>query len=403
MPNAIVLSAGNKNIEATIHLPASKSISNRVLIIQSLCDIKFKIENLSNADDTVTLQKLLNSNEKVLNAGEGGTTFRFLLAYLALNGKQTVLTGSKRMLQRPIQPMVDALNKLGARIEYIDRSGFPPLKINESRLVGGTIEIDASISSQFISALLLIAPYLKNGLAIKLKGKEVSAAYTDMTINLMQGFGADVKRNGDLIAVSNQQYQPKSFCVESDWSAASYWYAIAALSNSSNIFLENLHEKSLQGDNAVTDIMKNFAVETHFENGGVRLKKNKNAIPEIFEYDFLSCPDLFQTVCIVCAALNIPSSFTGLQTLKHKETDRLAAMETELKKLNSFVNKGIDFFEIIKGIDSNFEANILTYNDHRMAMAFAPLALKMKSVTIENPEVVSKSYPEFWKDFYSSI
>ncbi len=398
MADSITLKSGSKNIEATIHLPASKSISNRALIIQALCDKKFNIENLSNADDTVTLQKLLNCDEKILNAGEGGTTFRFLLAYLALKGEQVVLTGSERMLQRPIQPMVDALNRLGANIEYGERNGFPPLKINESKLVGGTIEIDAGISSQFISALLLIAPYLKNGLTIKRKGKEVSATYTEMTIALMQNFGADVKRKGDLIAVANQHYLPKDLGVESDWSAASYWFAMAALAETSNIFLENLHEKSLQGDSVIVDIMKNFAVETHFENGGVRLIKNKNTLPEKFEYDFLNCPDLFQTVCVVCAAFNFPSRFTGLQTLKHKETDRLAAMETELKKLNAVVKRGADSFEIIKGIDLNLEAHVSTYNDHRMAMAFAPLALKMKTVTVEKPDVVSKSYPGFWKD-----
>lgn len=398
MHDAIVLSARNKNIEATIYLPASKSISNRVLIIQSLCDKKFSIENLSDADDTATLQKLLNNNETILNAGEGGTTFRFLLAYLALKGKPVVLTGSERMLQRPIQPIVDALNKLGARIEYGEQNGFAPLKINESKLVGGKIEIDAGISSQFISALLLVAPYLNNGLTVKLQGMEVSAAYTVMTIALMQELGADVKRNGDLIAVSNQQYQPKDFKVESDWSAASYWYAIAALSDSANVFLENLHQNSLQGDGVIAAIMKSFAVETHFENGGVRLVKTKNTLPLNFEFDFLNCPDLFQTVCIVCAALNIPSRFTGLQTLQYKETDRLAAMETELKKLNALVNRGADFFEIVKGVDLNLEANVSTYNDHRMAMAFTPLALKMKSVRIENPDVVSKSYPGFWID-----
>ncbi len=419
MRNRIVLAAQKKNLEGTIILPASKSISNRVLIIQSLCDKKFKIENISNADDTVTLKKLLNSNDTILNAGDGGTTFRFLLAYLTLREKPVTLTASERMLQRPIQPMIDALNKLGAKIEFVENvnsSAIPINRDNDSSLHGGEIEIDASISSQFISALLLIAPYFKNGLTVKLKGKEVSASYTEMTISLMKYFGADVKRGGNVITVSNQLYQPKDFNVESDWSAASYWYSMAALAESSNIFLPNLYQNSLQGDCVIAEIMKTFGVSTSFEKEGIRIIKQQNfSLPVFFEYDFLNCPDLFQTVCVVCAALNIPSRLKGLQTLQYKETDRLAAMETELKKLNAVVKNylepltgfgtlsGVCVFEIIKGIDLNLGATISTYNDHRMAMAFAPLALKMKNVTIENSDVVSKSYPDFWNDVSSSF
>lgn len=404
MSNKIVLSTQTRNIDAVINLPASKSISNRVLIIQSLCDKKFKIENLSNADDTVTLQKLLNSNEAILNAGEGGTTFRFLLAFLALKGKPVILTASERMLQRPIQPMIDALNKLGANIELVETEDSSAIKINDSTLHDGEIEIDSSISSQFISALLLIAPYLKNGLTIKLKGKEVSASYTEMTISLMKHFGAVVKRNGNVITVLNQSYQSKDFTVESDWSAASYWYSMAALSDTANIFLPDLYQNSLQGDRVIAQIMKTFGVTTFFEKEGVRIIKQPNfSLPTFFEYDFLNCPDLFQTVCVLCAALNIPSRFTALQTLQHKETNRLAAMEIELEKLDAIVKRGADTFEVIKGIDLNMEATISTHNDHRMAMAFAPLSLKMKSVTIENPEVVSKSYPGFLKHLTSFI
>lgn len=245
----------------------------------------------------------------------------------------------------------------------------------------------------------MIAPYLNNGLKIKLKGSEVSSAYTEMTISLMKYFGADIKRDGNLISVSNQYYQPKDFSVESDWSAASYWYSIAALSETAYIFLPKLSQNSLQGDYVIAELMKSFDVTTYFEKEGVRIVKElKQSLLTFFEYDFLNTPDLFQTICVLCAALNIPARFTGLQTLAYKETDRLAAMETELKKIKAIVQKTSDTFEIIKGIDCNREANISTYNDHRMAMAFAPLALKIENVTIENPEVVSKSYPGFWKD-----
>lgn len=401
MTNPFVLRSINENVNASIHLPSSKSISNRVLIIQALCDEKFEIENLSLSDDTQILQRLLQSDDEVLNAGEGGTTFRFLLAWLALKGQQVLLTGSARMLQRPLQPIIDALNTLGAQIEYLNHNGTSALKINPSKMAGGEIEIDATISSQFISSLLLIAPCLPDGLRIHLKGKEVSASYTEMTITLIKKFGVNASRIGSVIVVANQTYIPFKFKIEADWSAASYWYSIAALSTNANIFLSNLSDKSLQGDSVIASIMESFGVSTLFENEGVRLTKTSNTFPVFYEYDFKNCPDLFQTVCVVCAALNIPSKFTGLQTLQHKETDRLLAMDTELKKLNAVVKRDATSFEISKGIDFNTEAIISTYNDHRMAMAFAPLVLKTKTITIENPDVVSKSYPGFWEDMIS--
>ncbi len=397
--NKIFLSSIKKNIDAVINLPASKSISNRVLIIHALCAKNFGINNLSEADDTKTLQYCLNSNEALLNAGDGGTTLRFLLAYRALKGKPVNLTASERMMLRPLEPMIDALNSLGANIELTKQSPATIIKINPSKMTGSEVEIDASISSQFVSALLLISPYLENGLTIKLKGEEVSAPYTEMTISLMKHFGVEVNRNNNFITVSNRSYQPKEFSVESDWSAGSYWYAIAALSDKATIFLPNLFQNSLQGDSVIAALMNSFDVKTNFEKDGVRISKQANFnFPTSFEMDFLNTPDIFQTVCVLCAALNIPSQFTGLQTLKHKETDRLLAMETELKKMGAVVKAEDNSFEIIKGINLNSEINVSTYNDHRMAMAFAPLALIIKNVMIENADVVHKSYPGFWND-----
>lgn len=403
MSSTITLQANHKNIEATVHLPASKSISNRVLIIQSLCADTFEINNLSTAHDTVTLQQLLHSNQSILNAGDGGTTFRFLLAHAALKGDSVFLTGSKRMLQRPIEPMVTALNNMGANIEYAEHKGFAPLNINSSVLHGGEIEMDAGISSQFITALLLIAPYLQNGLTIKLKGLEVSAPYTQMTIALMQEFGVEVNRVNEIFSIKPQQYKAQNFNVEPDWSAASYWYAVAALSESATILFPNLSANSLQGDQQISSIMEKLGVTTMVENGGITIHKNNRVLPDVFEYDFLNCPDLFQTICVVCAALNIPSRFTGLQTLPLKETNRLAALQTELLKTGAEVSHTTNSFDIIKGISQFTDVIIDTHNDHRMAMAFAPLALIFKSITIQNPTVVIKSYPDFWKQLTATF
>lgn len=394
-----ILSGLNKSIIATISLPASKSISNRVLIIHALCNKNFTIYNLSEADDTKIFQQCLNSNAALLNTGDGGTTLRFLLAYFALPGKPISLKASERMMQRPLKPIIDVLNNLGANIEFVKQKNNSFIKINSSQLSGGVVEMDATISSQFISALLLVAPYLKNGLRLNLKGKEVSASYTEMTIALMQHFGAQVERDGNAIVISNHHYQAKDFFIESDWSAASYWYSVAALSDTANIFLPNLFHNSLQGDRVIAEIMKSFGVLTKCEKNGASIIKQSKPFPSSsYEFDFLNTPDLFQTVCVLCAALNIPSRFTGLQTLMHKETDRLTAMKNELEKLNAVVKCDDYSFEIIKGINPDADATISTYNDHRMAMAFAPLALKMKKIVIENPSVVNKSYPGFWDE-----
>ena len=368
-----------KVVECEISLPSSKSISNRLLIIQALCKENFKIENLSTSDDTINLQKALSSKENTIDVRHAGTSFRFLTSYLSIqNGKEFILTGSDRMKERPIKELVSVLQKMGAKIEYLENEGFPPLKIIGTELEEGKIEIDGEISSQFITSILLIAPTLKNGIDLEIAGELVSKPFVEMTLNLMSYFGIYWEWTNNIITIQNQKYRAKNYTLEPDWSASSFWFEIAALSESCNIKLNGLQQNSIQGDKKAIEIFNNLGVDSTFENGKLILTKNQTISP-FQTYDLIETPDLYQPLRCTLFSKNIEANFSGIQTLKDKETDRILSVETELKKLNS-----------IKNID--------TYKDHRMAMSFAPLCLKFGELQINDVEVVSKSYPDFWED-----
>lgn len=423
---SITLSHSTKIIKGSIDLTASKSISNRVLIIKALCDNDFKIENLATAKDTVTLNKLLfNNDEQTFDVGHAGTVMRFLTAYLSLIKGEFIITGSERMQQRPIKVLVDALRDLGVKIEYLKNEGYPPLKITGGLISGNNIEIDGGVSSQYISALMLIAPKIKGGLTIQFKNEIISKPYINMTLEIMKDFGADVCWVDETIVIKEGNYKAKDFVVEADWSSASYWYGIAALANEAEINLYGLSKNSLQGDAVVQDIYKNFGVKTEFIRNGIRLTKSfHHSITSSFHFDFENCPDIAQTVAVTCAALNVEAKFTGLKTLRIKETDRIFALQQELTKLGFSITVDGDDLIInpslravnLSGVEGEAKQSsssrhsgesrnltswsnisIDTYDDHRMAMAFAPLAL-MAPITINEEDVVVKSYPDFWRD-----
>ena len=368
-----------KTVECEIDLPSSKSISNRLLIIHSLCEDGFEIKNLSNSDDTTLLKNALNSSEKTIDISHAGTSFRFLTSFLSIQkGKEFVLTGSDRMKERPIKELVNSLQELGAKIEYLEKEEFPPLNIIGTEIDGGEIEIDGTISSQFISSLLLIAPILKNGLNLKIKGELVSKPYVLMTLKLMTEFGIKWTWKEDVIEINPQEYIAKDYKVESDWSAATFWFQIAALSEKCKIVLKGLNTESIQGDSKTMELFSELGVHSEFNNNTLILTKNKDISPGR-TYNLINTPDIYQSLKCTLFGLNIKSQFTGIQTLKNKDTDRILAVETDLLKLNSS--------KIIE-----------TYNDHRMAMSFAPLCLKLGELQINNSDVVSKSYPNFWED-----
>ncbi|HMZ33937.1 MAG TPA: 3-phosphoshikimate 1-carboxyvinyltransferase [Chitinophagales bacterium] len=390
-------------IQGEVQLNGSKSISNRVLIIDALCNHQLQLENISNADDTVFLQQILQSNDAVLDAGAGGTTFRFLTAYLSTQeGREVVLTGSERMQQRPIKILVDALLQLGADISYVNNEGFPPLRIRGKKLKGGKISLPADTSSQYITALLLIAPTLQEGLTLELIGKIVSVPYIKMTLKIMEYFGVKSTFTNNIITVESSQYEPKPFYIEGDWSAASYYYSIAILAKEAAITLKGLTAQQIQGDAVIADIATKFGVQTTYNNKAVTLTKTAQVQPAHFQYDFLECPDLAQTVVSFCAALQTAVNCNGLQTLRIKETDRIAALDIELQKLGLASLVEIDSnawkLNILDQSQIHINLPIHTYEDHRMAMAFAPLVIKTNEILIEEPNVVTKSYPLFWKD-----
>ena len=386
--------------DSTIYLNSSKSESNRLLIIKALSEKEITIKNLSKANDSVLLKNLLESeNLMVWDAQDAGTSFRFLTSFLAIKKEHVVLSGTERMKQRPVKVLVDALNKIGAEILYLENEGFPPIyvkgKINQ---VKNKLDIPGDISSQYISSLLLIAPLLEKGIEINIEEPFYSRPYVNMTLNLMNSFGIKSEVKGNKISIKNQEFSSGSYIVESDWSAASYWYSILSISdNINNLTLQGLKKKSNQGDSVISELMKSFGVNTQYKEDGIILTKIKFDTEEI-ELDFRDCPDLAQTILVVAAYHKIKLKVSGVESLKIKETDRLLAMKNELKKI------GCDFYE-----DDNYwvlekrsreiddELPIDTYKDHRMAMAFAPLASK-KSIIINDPDVVVKSYPNYWED-----
>ncbi len=412
------ISKSNKVLKGTVYLTASKSESNRVLLIQALSQQRFRTYNLADSMDTEILAEILkieSSGEhskalKKLNSevnyytGPGGTTIRFLTAFFATREGTRILTGSDRMNQRPIRTLVDALNSLGAKITYLGKEGCPPIKIEGKKIKGGDIEIGANISSQFISALLLIAPTLENGLNIHLNSQVVSSSYILMTLKILEHFGIKYKWVANVISVAHQEYQGWDYHVESDWSAASYWYEMVALAQEADIKIMGLKKKSIQGDSVIAGLFQFFGVNTEFIEDGIKLTKTKY-IPESLSFDFSEYPDIFQTASVVAAVKNIPVQFNGLHTLRNKESDRIHAIITELKKIGVHAVETGETNVQINGIKSagkkEERLEFKTYNDHRMAMAFAPLSLIFSEVNIEDPIVVKKSYPDFWNDIKS--
>ncbi|WP_175628451.1 3-phosphoshikimate 1-carboxyvinyltransferase [Bacteroides acidifaciens] len=387
-------------IKATIQLPASKSISNRALIINALAESNCTPDNLSDCDDTRVMIKALTQNEETIDIMAAGTAMRFLTAYLSVTPGERIITGTIRMQQRPIQILVNALRELGAEISYTNNEGFPPLRIKGAELKGNEIALKGNVSSQYISALLMIAPALKNGLVLHLSGEIISRPYINLTLQLMQDFGAKAAwTSSDSISVAPQSYTSIPFTVESDWSAASYWYQITALSQKTEIELLGLFRNSYQGDSRGAEVFSRLGITTEFTTKGVKLKKTGKA-PESLEEDFIDIPDLAQTFVVTCALMNIPFRFTGLQSLKIKETDRIAALRNELKKLGYLIEEENDSVLMWNGERCEPEETpvIATYEDHRMAMAFAPAIICHPTMQIADPQVVTKSYPGYWED-----
>jgi 3-phosphoshikimate 1-carboxyvinyltransferase len=400
-----------KQLRTTVKLPASKSISNRALIIYALSDCCILPENLSDCDDTEVIIRALREKPKTIDIGAAGTAMRFMTAYLAATDSgEHILTGTERMKHRPIRILVDALRRLGADIEYVGEEGFPPLRIRGRKLEGGELEIEGNVSSQYISALLMIGPVLSKGLTLRLQGEVISRPYIDLTLWTMREFGAAAEwMSVDTIEVKPQPYKPRNYYIENDWSAASYWYEMVALSADKDVEvrLEGLMDGSKQGDSSVRYIFSLLGVKTVFASRKpgkpttVTLKKNGHCVPRL-EYDFVNSPDLAQTFVVTCCAMGVPFHFTGLQTLKIKETDRIHALKKELLKLG-YELQDKDGCELSwDGKTSHLSplvshVSIDTYDDHRMALAFTPLSMQ-QPIAVNNPQVVTKSYPQFWDD-----
>ncbi|GAA4395713.1 3-phosphoshikimate 1-carboxyvinyltransferase [Nibrella viscosa] len=402
--NAVYVTPPNGPVRATIPLASSKSESNRALIIDALTDFRCELHNLSTARDTQTMIRLLRSDDPVADVIDAGTTMRFLTAYFAVTGRHKTLTGTPRMCERPIGILVDALHLLGADIEYLQNEGYPPL-VTKGFGYSGTnhVLVRGDVSSQYISALLMVGPVLPHGIVLELTGDIGSRPYIEMTLQQMAYFGVEAQAdwNNKTITVPAKAYEPKKYSVESDWSGASYWYSVVALAEDAEVELLGLKERSLQGDSAIAHIMRPLGVDSTFTDSGVRLTK----IPaqESLAVDFTDCPDLAQTVAVCCAMNGISLTLTGIESLKIKETDRVAALQAELQKLGAVLieaeaNHRYEVHPMVIPASATGAARIHTYDDHRMAMAFAPAAMK-RGLIIEDPNVVAKSYPSFWDDF----
>lgn len=383
----------------TLSLGGSKSQTNRLLLLQRIFPI-LRIDNLSDANDAILMRQGLYPLEEEINVGDAGTVMRFLTAYYACAQEQKViLTGSERMQERPIAILVEALITLGASITYLGKEGFPPLRIEGKKIQGGELSIKADVSSQYISALLMVAPTFSQGLTLHLQGDITSFPYLTMTLSLLNEIGIAATFDENIIYVPPTSYvSPKRFVVEPDWSSASYFYSLIALSEpGTNLFLANYTEKSLQGDRVVADIYQNFGVKTLFLGDKIQLIKERTEVSPIFSYNLMDAPDIAQTIAVTCFGLGIECFLSGLKTLKIKETDRLFALKEELTKLSAQVS--ISDSELWIGVSSKITPNVAihTYGDHRMAMAFAPLCLKVP-ITITNKGVVEKSFPNFWED-----
>jgi len=397
------ISNTGKSLQGEITLPSSKSISNRILIINSLSYSPYEIENLSDSDDTRVMETVLNSGTNHFDIGHAGTAMRFLTAFLSKIVGEWTLTGSERMRQRPVGILVDALRKLGAIIEYTGKEGFPPLRITGTALKGGIVELDGSVSSQYISALLMIAPTVQGGMTLKLLNQVTSKPYIELTLQLMVKFGIHYSWTGNEIRIDEQAWHPVKFIVEADWSAASYWYAMAALSDDCNLLLKGLHLQSIQGDAGQAEwFSQYFGVLSKQEGNDVRITKLNIPATERLEMDFIQNPDIAQTFAVLAVCRKIPFRFKGLATLKIKETDRILAMKTELLKFGATLTEPGDGELAWDGIVNESLVNhplvIETYHDHRMALAFAPAAMVYPEIIIDDPLVITKSYPGFWDD-----
>ncbi len=391
-----------RDIEGSICISGSKSESNRLLLLRAYTSY-FKILNLSNSDDTQLMISAIESDKKEINIGHAGTAMRFLTAYFSSISKNSkILTGSDRMKQRPISVLVDALKDMGCDIKYLEKKGFPPLKINGKNILINSVTLPADVSSQYVSSLMMLGVSVKNGLEIILSSKITSLPYILMTKKIIERIGGTVKIQNRKIFI--EQFKEKLIpeqSVESDWSSASYFFSLAALSKSVELTLSKFRKFSLQGDSRLVDIYKKFGVETIFGDENIILRKNKISLPKSIYLDLIDNPDLAQTILITCLGLKIDCTLTGLHTLKIKETDRLVALKNEIEKFE------VDKIEITKdsitlenNLDLKHDVTINTYNDHRMAMSFAPLSL-LVPININNPEVVTKSYLNFWNDLES--
>lgn len=400
----LLLQSALQNLQSTIQITGSKSETNRLLLLQALFP-NITLANTSNSDDSVVMIKALenlqstNGNSQLIDIHHAGTTMRFLTAYFAINeGCEIVLTGSSRMQERPIKILVGALEQLGAIISYENEVGYPPIRIEGQKITASKVTLAANVSSQYISALLLVAPKLENGLELTLEGEITSIPYIKMTLALLNELNIQTSFDGNIIKVyPKQAVESKVITVESDWSSASYFFSLVALANEASIKLNSYKESSLQGDSALVSIYRELGVESSFENNQLTLKKIPNFAFEDVVFDLNNTPDIAQTIVVTCLGLGIGCHLSGLHTLKIKETDRLEALRIELTKLGANINVTNDSLTLIASKKILHNVKIATYNDHRMAMAFAPLALKVP-IIIEDAEVVSKSYPTFWED-----
>ena len=401
--NTSVTLKSNSTISGVVsQLPSSKSMSNRALILNALSGNRSIVSNLSSARDTKLMQVLIKSQDQVIDVMDAGTTMRFLTAYFALTNQKKFLTGTDRMKQRPIKLLVDALRLIGVEINYRGHEGFPPVEtwgFQEQK--AATVSMPGNVSSQYISALMMLAPMLPEGLTIHMTGGAGSVPYLTMTASLMRDFGAEVNLDfkNHTIEVKPGAYQPAQVTIEADWSAASYWFGFTALATNANLTLPNVSEKSLQGDRIVVEVMEKLGVNSLFKDGSLMLSK-KSHLPHLV-WDFKNCPDLAQTVLPVCAVKGISGEFTGLESLRIKETDRIDALQRELKKIGSELSEpSTGNWKLMPGKISTLASPIQTYHDHRMAMGFAPWAT-LTDLVIEGPDVVNKSYPGFWQDVKS--
>ncbi|MFT4525458.1 MAG: 3-phosphoshikimate 1-carboxyvinyltransferase [Bacteroidia bacterium] len=407
MAGSIILEPTSGPLRGKVILPISKSICNRLLILSKLAGQEFPEDQLSSADDSRLLFDALNSNETTINVENAGTAFRFLTAYFSIqDGTETTLTGSQAMMKRPIGPLVEALKSLGAEIEYEGKEGFPPLRIKGRKLKGGRVKIGSDVSSQFISALMLIGSTMEKGLEIELDGDPVSSSYIEMTKALMANCGADIDQTENQILVQNSPLDIQSTSIERDWSSASYYYGMAALRPNSEILLKGLCLDSVQGDRRIAELMKPLGVESTQTEKGVVIQSKDVSNPRPFYYDLSSEPDLVQTLVCVHALRSDEVVYSGIDHLRFKETDRLAAVQTELKKFNIKLEETDGSWKQSGKANWNGKA-ISTYDDHRMAMAFSLFSLQFSGLIIENPAVVNKSFPEFWNQLaelsFSSI